>query len=87
MLSEDRGHDRLSRESRILALCRSLPSGRRRPDPGDSVTIEASSDDEAIDPDKRRQDVIAYIDRVASGRREPVVEDVVFDDDRTDASS
>lgn len=79
----------------------------RRPDPRDSVTIEAASDGEAIgkakaavrivmelraypeasDTHKRRQGVIAYIDRVASGRREPLVEDVAFDDDRIDASS
>jgi hypothetical protein len=68
----------------------------------DSVTLEASSDADAvekakaaaksamestaypehIDIDERREGVIAYIDRVAPDGREPVIEDVEFDDDR-----
>lgn len=42
---------------------------------------------EAIDTDERRQGVIAYIDRLAPGTREPVAEAVAFDDDRIDASA
>lgn len=42
---------------------------------------------EAIDTDQRRQGVIAYIDSLASGAREAVVENVAFDNDHIDASS
>lgn len=44
MLSEDRGHDRLSRESRVEFWLRD--GARRRPDRGDSITIEAARCDE-----------------------------------------
>lgn len=79
----------------------------QRPDPWDGVTVDATTDaeaiekakaaakaamesrtyPEAIDTDERRHGVIAYIDRLALGTREPVAEDVVFDDDRIDASA
>jgi hypothetical protein len=37
---------------------------------------------ETIDTDERRRGIIAYIDRVAPGRRHCVVEDITFDSDR-----
>jgi hypothetical protein len=37
---------------------------------------------ESIDTDRRREGLIAYVDRLDSDRRECVVEDVMFDDDR-----
>jgi hypothetical protein len=37
---------------------------------------------ESIDTDRRREGLIAYVDRLDPDRRECVVEDVVFDDDR-----
>jgi hypothetical protein len=40
------------------------------------IVMESRAHPEAIDTDARRQGVIAYIDRVASGRREAVVEDI-----------
>jgi hypothetical protein len=51
------------------------------------IVMESRAYPEASDTDKRRQGVIAYIDRVASGRREPVGEDVGFDDERGAASA
>ncbi len=71
----------------------------------DGLTIEASSDADAIDKakvaaksamasmaqpehidtDERREGVIAFIDRVTVDGRQPVVEDVAFDDDRIHA--
>ena len=42
---------------------------------------------EAIDTDERRQGMIAYIDRLATGAREAVAEDIAFDSARFDASS
>ena len=36
---------------------------------------------ESIDTDRRRQGLIAYVDRVGPGRRESVAENVAFDDD------
>jgi hypothetical protein len=42
---------------------------------------------EAIDTDERRQGVIAYIDRLSSGARQAVAEDVAFDTDRIDVPS
>jgi hypothetical protein len=38
---------------------------------------------ESIDTDRRREGLIAYVDRLDPYRRECVVENVVFDDDRT----
>jgi hypothetical protein len=37
---------------------------------------------ESIDTDRRREGLIAYVDRLDRDRRECVVENVVFDDDR-----
>jgi hypothetical protein len=37
---------------------------------------------ESIDTDRRREGLIAYVDRLDPDRRKCVVEDVVFDDDR-----
>jgi hypothetical protein len=37
---------------------------------------------ESIDTDRRREGLIAYVDRLDPDRRECVVENVVFDDDR-----
>ena len=37
---------------------------------------------ESIDTDRRREGLIAFVDRVDPDRRECVVEDVMFDDDR-----
>src|SRR5580700_9533579 len=37
---------------------------------------------ESIETDRRREGLIAYVDRLDPDRRECVVEDVVFDDDR-----
>jgi hypothetical protein len=37
---------------------------------------------ESMDTDRRREGLIAYVDRLSPDGRECVVEDVVFDDDR-----
>jgi len=94
--------DRVCLEVGFLAAAGACPRAGRRPDPGDSVTIEAEADAEAIDKakaaakramesgaipesidtDRRREGLIAYVDRLDPDRRECVVENVVFDDDR-----
>jgi len=51
------------------------------------ILMQSRAYPEAIDTDERRQGLIAYIDRVASGCRESVIEDVGFDDDRIKAVS
>ena len=52
-----------------------------------TTAMQSRAYPEAIDTDERRQGVIAYIDRLAPGTREAVAEDVVFDNDRIDASA
>jgi hypothetical protein len=44
--------------------------------------MESRESPESIDTDRRREGLIAYIDRLKPDRRECVVENVVFDDDR-----
>ncbi len=51
------------------------------------ILMQSRAYPEAIDADERRQGLIAYIDRVASGCREPVIKDVAFDGDRLKAVS
>ncbi len=52
-----------------------------------ATAMDSRACPEAIDTDERRQGVIAYIDRLSSGTREAVAEDVAFDTDRIDAPS
>jgi len=51
------------------------------------ILMQSRACPEAIDTDERRQGLIAYIDRVASGCHEPLIEDLAFDDDRLQAAS
>ncbi len=51
------------------------------------ILMQSRACPEAIDTGERRQGLIAHIDRVASGCREPIIEDVGFDDDRIKAAS
>ena len=93
--------DRVRREVGFLAAAGACPRAGRRPDPGDSVAIEAEADAEAIDKakaaakramdsrvipesidtDRRREGLIAYVDRLDPDRRECISENVPFDDD------
>jgi hypothetical protein len=43
--------------------------------------MESRANPESIDIDRRREGLIAYVDRLDPDRRECVVEDVTFDDD------
>ena len=44
--------------------------------------MESASQPEHIDTDDRREGIIAYIDRISSTGKQPVIENVPFDDDR-----
>jgi hypothetical protein len=46
--------------------------------------MESRAIPESIDTDRRREGLIAYVDRLDPDRRECVVENVVFDDDCID---
>jgi hypothetical protein len=46
------------------------------------AAMESRASPESIDTDHRREGVIAYVDRLGSDRRESVIENVAFDDDR-----
>ena len=45
------------------------------------AAMESRASPESIDTDRRRQGVIAYVDRLGPDRRESVVENVAFDHD------
>ena len=47
-----------------------------------ATTAQSTAHLEHVEFDDRREGVIAFIDRVTPDGREPVVEDVAFDDDR-----
>ena len=47
-----------------------------------TTAMTSTAHPEHVEFDERREGVIAFIDRVTPDGREPVVEDVAFDDDR-----
>jgi hypothetical protein len=51
------------------------------------TAMDSRAHPEAIDTDERRQGMIAYIDRLATGAREAVAKDIAFDSACIDASS
>jgi hypothetical protein len=51
-----------------------------------TALMDSRAQPEAIDMDERREGIIAFIDRVSSGERQAIAEDVAFDDDRIHAA-
>jgi hypothetical protein len=52
-----------------------------------TTAMTSTAHPEHVECDERREGVIAFIDRVTPNGREPVVEDVAFDDDRIHSES